>query len=300
MAAISGTCKEFGLGTLTYRSDTIKLLKKLQGKNRFNFSVDELQRSSTKNANIFLLSFPDQNDPKRATVLNIDTDFVKLFNACFGPKIFLSFRKRVSVWSRFLLQFAIIGRASDVTGNYCPLIENCTFPTHELNLLPDGMPRWIEICLLDWKSRPTWHKTAQPRYKIRIYANHIDLRFCPLHWLFVHWELEDLKSGPLVIHRLEDQYRTDLKNLFTACGFDYSSHSVRRSAAQWARRCGADLVNIRNVGRWVSFRSLLFYIAEAEKQARTAMRNNNNIDPVIYYWIFDTDTMIDTMDRGSV
>ena len=40
--------------------------------------------------------------------------------------------------------------------------------------------------------------------------------------------------------------------------------------------------------------------AEAEKQARIAMRNNNNIDPVIYYWIFDTDTMIDTMDRGSV
>ena len=233
-------------------------------------------------------------------MLNIDTDFAKLFNACFGPKVFLSFKKRVSVWSRFLLQFSIIGRASDVTGDYCPLIENSTFPTHELNFLPDGMPRWVEICLLDWKSRPTWHKNANPRYKIRIYANHIDLRFCPLHWLLVHWEIEDLKSGPFVIHKLEDQYRLDLKNLFTACGFDYSSHSVRRSAAQWARRCGADLVNIRNVGRWVSFKSLLFYIAEAEKQARIAMRNNNNIDPVIYYWIFDTDTMIDTMDRGSV
>ena len=41
LAAISGTCKEFGLGTLTYRSDTLKLLKKLQGKQSFykTFSV---------------------------------------------------------------------------------------------------------------------------------------------------------------------------------------------------------------------------------------------------------------------
>ena len=74
---------------------------------------------------------------------------------------------------------------------------------------------------------------------------------------------------------------------------------MRRSAAQWGRHCGADLVILCNIGCWVSFRSLLFYIAEAEKEVRIAIQNNNNIDPVLRYWIFDTDSMIDTMDKPS-
>ena len=213
----------------------------------------------------------------------------------------MSYRKRVQVWARFLLQFSVIGRSSDVTGEYCPLIENIIFPDNQIDYLPDGIPRWLIVTFLDWKSRPVWHKTQIPRYKIRIYANHVDTRFCPIHWLIHHWDIENLVSGPIVQARNEDQYRNDLKSLFNSVGFDYTSHSVRRSAAQWARRCGADLVVIRNVGRWVSYTSLLYYIAEAEQAARAAMRKNNNsgIDPVIYYWIFDTDTMINTMDKGS-
>ena len=126
----------------------------------------------------------EENDPQRATVLSIDTDLPKLYEACFTSYIFCTFEKRVAVWARFLLQFAIIGRSSDVT-THCPSIQKVLFPTHERDYLSDGLSRYIVIKLDDWKSRPTWHKTQLPfGYKIRIYANHIDTRFCPIHWLF--------------------------------------------------------------------------------------------------------------------
>ena len=36
LAHISGTCKEFGLGPLKHRSDTLKLLKELQGESQYD------------------------------------------------------------------------------------------------------------------------------------------------------------------------------------------------------------------------------------------------------------------------
>ena len=140
-------------------------------------------------------------------------------------------------------------------------------------------------------------------YQIRIYANHLDTRFCPIHWLFFHWHLAGIydrpKTGPILQDNTQANYRKDLKKLFEKCGFKYTSYSVCRSAAQWGRRCGADLVVLRNIGCWVSFRSLLYYIAEAEKEARKAIRNNNNVDPIFRFWFFDTDAMEDTMDKPS-
>ena len=204
----------------------------------------------------YYTSKTDENDPQRASVLSIETDLPKLYDACFTTYIFRSFNKRVAVWARFLLQFAIIGRSSDVT-THCPTINKVQFPTSEIDYLPDGLPRFIVIFLDDWKSRPTWHKSQTPNgYRLRLYANHLDTRFCPVHWLLLHWHLEgiarDDQTGPIIAHCVQDQYRKDLKKLFNKCGFAYTSHSVRRSAAQWGRRCGADLVILRNVGRWTS------------------------------------------------
>jgi hypothetical protein len=92
----------------------------------------------------------------------------------------------------------------------------------------------------------------------------------------------------------------DLKHLFVAAGLPKcSSHSIRRSAAQWARRCGADIVVIKNVGCWVDLRNLFFCITEAEKKSRDKRRRNNGQDPVWDVWWFDTDTQDDTMTNGA-
>lgn len=47
------------------------------------------------------------------------------------------------------------------------------------------------------------------------------------------------------------------KDLF---GRPYTTHSIRRSAAQWAARCGADDSTIKRAGRWsvLFFKSYLF------------------------------------------
>jgi len=53
------------------------------------------------------------------------------------------------------------------------------------------------------------------------------------------------------------QYSSALKVLFTAIGKShYSTHLIRRSAAMWAGQCGADMLCIRNLGRWVSIKNL--------------------------------------------
>ena len=108
-----------------------------------------------------------------------------------------------------------------------------------------------------------------------------------------------MTSGPMVKSRSENCWYKDLVKLFSACGLDHSSHSIQGSAAQWARRCDADLVVIRSVGRWVSFKSVMYYIAEGEKISRGLLCENNNVDPVLSIWLFDTDSMWDTMDKGS-
>ena len=43
----------------------------------------------------------------------------------------------------------------------------------------------------------------------------------------------------------------------------------------------------------------MIYIADGEAHARLAIRNNHGIDPVLSIWIFDSDTMVDTMDKGA-
>jgi hypothetical protein len=56
---------------------------------------------------------------------------------------------------------------------------------------------------------------------------------------------------------------------------------------------------IRSIGRWVEYSNLLLYIAEAEKISREKPRNNNGRDPLWDFWMFDTDTQWDTMNKGG-
>jgi hypothetical protein len=277
LGAVSGTLREFGCPDgLEKDANTSKL-------------VDHLKES---------------NDPRRAPAFSLDEALPKLFRALFVLNVFPTWAKKVRVWARLLVMIALIARSSDIT-DYCPKFETLKFPDDPVDFTPDGIPRYVEVCFTDWKGRPDWSKTQQPNYRIRLYANTKDLRYCPVHWLFKHWSLRKengdiLESGPILDHVSSAKNMTDLKKLFRAAGLgDCSSHSIRRSASQWARRCGADIVVIRNMGRWVGYANLFAYIAEAEKISRHKRRCNNGRDPVWDFWMFDTDSQYDTMDKGA-
>ena len=67
---------------------------------------------------------------------------------------------------------------------------------------------------------------------------------------------------------------------------DCSSHSLRYSAAQWARRCGADLNLVKRVGRWVNLLILMEYLAEGEQDI--AIDPETGIDDIQRIFVFDT------------
>jgi hypothetical protein len=86
-------------------------------------------------------------------VLNQTTDMKKLPEArqeadviswavAFDPEAtlpyYLTYSKKVRVWSRLLGQLAIIGHASDVTSNCCPKIKDVGLTTNSSDWLRDG------------------------------------------------------------------------------------------------------------------------------------------------------------------
>jgi hypothetical protein len=277
LGAVSGTLREFGIPTGLEKDATTSKL------------VDHLRES---------------NDPQRAPAFSLEEALPKLFHALFTLNTFSTWSKKVRVWARLLVTIALIARSSDVT-DYCPKLENIKLPDDPMDFTPDGMPRFLQVTFDDWKGRPAWSKTQQPKYRVRLYGNPKNLSFCPIHWLFKHWSLRKkdgnpLTSGPMVEHVSSKNNMADLKKLFRAAGMgDCSSHSFRRSAAQWARRSGADIVVIRNIARWVGYSNLFLYIAEAEKISRDKRRRNQGRDPVWDFWMFDTDSQYDTMDKGA-
>jgi len=80
-------------------------------------------------------------------------------------------------------------------------------------------------------------------------------------------------------------------------GPECASHSIRRSAAQWAARCGASLNITRDIGRWQTVQTPLVHLAEGQRQSEEAAHGaENGVDPVHESWPFDFDTMNNMMD----
>ena len=50
----------------------------------------------------------------------------------------------------------------------------------------------------------------------------------------------------------------------------------------------------------ITLKIILVYIAEGELLGRRAIRDNNGANFVHLIWRFDTDSMISTMDKGSI
>ena len=65
-----------------------------------------------------------------------------------------------------------------------------------------------------------------------------------------------------------------------------SSHSIRRSAARWARRCGASDRILLEVGRWKDWNQLKTYLGEGEDDIEL---DEDGKDPVLKFWVFKTE-----------
>ena len=55
----------------------------------------------------------------------------------------------------------------------------------------------------------------------------------------------------------------------------------------WARRCGADNVVVRRVGRWLDLMTLMEYVGEG---ADDVEEDDGGVDPAQRIWIFNTIT----------
>jgi hypothetical protein len=92
-------------------------------------------------------------------------------------------------------------------------------------------------------------------------------------------------------------YQRHISHLFDLAGLDGSSHSIRRMAAQWAARCGADIGIIRNVGRWQSLEHVYTYLAEGKQMHTLMIRDSSEgVDPIFAFWAFSFNTEVSAME----
>lgn len=64
-----------------------------------------------------------------------------------------------------------------------------------------------------------------------------------------------------------------------------TNHSIRRSSAQWAGRCGARELDVRNNGRWKTMELLAIYMGQGAYKAAEA-KEAEGYDPLekIWWW----------------
>jgi hypothetical protein len=250
-----------------------------------------------------LEQYDDDDEETKAPTFDPEKIFPLLWEALWETD--LTYEKKVHLWSRLLVQFATIGRSADVTGKYCPKYASASFPPNAEAWTGDNLPSYVQVAWTNWKKRPKKQKNAP--YLVRIYHNPKDLRFCPVHWLFTSWSLrqdEDRHApGAALLPSIESNtYMVHLRILCDKAGQDceiLSSHSVRRSAAQWAGRCGADLVTVRNIGRWMSLLNLARYVSDGVQLHRQMESDYEGEDPIFEFWPFNYRTAVSSMESNS-
>jgi hypothetical protein len=269
---ISGVLKEHGQPLLIHSSEITKCLDK----------------------------WNEEDKTRRAEVYLVEEVLPKLWKQLWGNED-RNEKQKTELWSRLLGQLATISRSSDVTGQYCPTIDGVKFPQNEKDYFDDGLPVWIELTWVDWKGRPKKHKKSP--YKVRLHANPLDARYCPVHWMIKHWcdRGNDLDPSEPVYKKLSSKvHQKHVSNLFDELDLDGSSHSVRRMAAQWAARCKADINVIKNVGRWSSLDHLVVYLDEGlQTHATRVLDSADGVDPISKFWVFNHGTAVSSMSTRA-
>ena len=220
-----------------------------------------------------------EDDQKSAPAFDVEKDGKRCF---VNMMAFAGWSKerKVTWWATFLVGVCICARSSCMT-TYCPLIEDTILPQkHEWD--PDGVPKWIELGLLNWKART--QKNRGKRYGIRLHRNYLDFRFCPVVWLLMYLQITGKTKGKLFDASISSYTHNITYMLRVFMRIPGSPHSIRRSGAQWAGRCGDLGVATRNAGRWKSFDNLMRYIGQGARISAGAFKSC--VDPIFSCWVF--------------
>jgi len=101
----------------------------------------------TKKMTELIKKWEGEDDVARALSFLPEEILPKAWKALWRLKI--SDKNKRRLWSRFLVQFALVARSSDVAGEYCPLMENVSFPTDAKgNILFLHRPNYRHCCYL--------------------------------------------------------------------------------------------------------------------------------------------------------
>jgi hypothetical protein len=219
----------------------------------------------------------DIND---APAFDVGHDLPAMHKAVFDPncKIGWTFIRRLEVWCAALAQANICGRASCVS-QYSPKWEHVQYPDC---FDSDGLPPWVILRLTNWKQKKSVREGGH-ELEFMIFRNHLDQRFCFVtHFILMKHMLSnvhkyDITKGPIFGHAFGTEgtekqsinYRNALKHMFVVASkidpkFEHlaecSSHSIRRTFAQWADTCGLDIGKIMSIGRWRDILTLKKYV----------------------------------------
>jgi hypothetical protein len=177
---------------------------------------------------------------KQAPAFDMRFDLPKIYQAVFTIKKY-SVLDRVTIWSTILVMIAVMGRASCMS-DYSPLIEEVEYPSVSGGYDMDGLPKFLYIPWRNWKGRK---RAIGEKYFLVVHRNYTDPRFCPVFWtlkmLTTRKERNRPLTGKLFPYENSVALRCKLKRIFVQAGMkEFSSHSYRQMAAQWAAQCGAD------------------------------------------------------------
>lgn len=185
-------------------------------------------------------------------------------------------------WSMLLVTISIFGRVSCMT-THAPIWETVELPVDPGEWDKDGLPKWIEIALLNWKSRRA--SRVGHRYGMKLFRNYLDPRFCPVTFLILWQRYSGLTTGKLwgnVTHAMwKGRLMTMLQNFMGKPNL--SGHSPRRTAAEWAGRCGDKGLGTRNAGRWKSWVTMMRYVGQGTSIADSYA---TTVDPIFKTWVF--------------
>ena len=79
-----------------------------------------------------------------------------------------------------------------------------------------------------------------------------------------------------------------------------TNHSIRRTAAQWAGRCNARELDVRNAGRWKTFEELAKYMSQGHVDRNKAREKAaDKKDPIMKVWVFRPVTVADLDGRSQ-
>lgn len=282
VSAIGATCKEFD-------------------------AVDPTKTDLVKN---IVKGFINEDGYDQTAAFNVVEHMPRLYNSCWSM-VGWGMERMLMCWTMFLVAMVLMGRACDLT-TYCPTYEDLRLPPED-EWDNDGYPQYIDIGLRDWKWRRARNKGS--RYSIKAHRNYLDGRFCPVFWLMMWLDHSKIKSGPIFQLRDKGEFKGNIMNpdvwvgmtnrLFADTGlydpkgaeeFDdddgvighskgCTNHAIRKTACQWAGRCDANPLDVKNAGRWKSYEQMSEYHSQGAAKRRKNTRNGAR-DPIRRVWVW--------------